>query len=102
MTVFGIIMLVLQAGANLLHLIWTVWLSAEQMQTGWGYGTGMEIGGLYPWLTEILCAPVLLATIVYLVMCICLKSRGGIVKGNIALFAALVLQYGLTNLFIWC
>lgn len=33
---FAISMVAALAPANVVHLGWTVWLTAEQLQTGWG------------------------------------------------------------------
>lgn len=62
----GWILTALLAGTNAVHLLWTVWLTVEQVRTGWGYGTSMELAVLMPWL-----------------------------------LIAAVVQYGVTNLFIW-
>ena len=97
----SIIMICLSALGNAVHLLWTFWLIDEQIKTGWGYGTNIELGVLYPWITEILCAPILIAGIVYLILAISRKPRKALLIPNIILFVLLVMQYALTNLFIW-
>ena len=101
MEAFGIVTVCALAAGNVLHLLWTVWLVSEQVETGWGYGTTMELGVLWPWLTEVLCAPALMLGAVYLVLATFKPTRKRLRIGNIASFAVLALQYAVTNLFIW-
>lgn len=101
MIIFGIILLAALTISNLLHLPWSVWLIWEQAETGWGSSTGMELAVLYPWLTEVLCAPVLIAAAVYFILCVFRKPHRGIPIANLCLTGLLILQYILTNLFIW-
>ena len=99
--VFGIILMVLLSWANLLHLLWTVWLTWEQIDTGWGAGTRIEMAALMPLGIQYLSMPVLAAEVVFLV----LSAKGETVRGiriaNICLFAAAILQFGLTDLFMF-
>ncbi len=99
--VFGIILIVALSWANLLHLLWTVWLTVEQIETGWGGGTRIEMLSLAPLTLEMIFAPFLLAEIVYLILSAYSQSVKGIKIANICLFVAVLLQYGLTNLFLW-
>ncbi len=101
MAVFGTIVLIILALGNLMHLLWTVWLCAEQLQTSWGGGTGLELGVLYPWLTELLCLPGILCSTVYFILSIFRRHEKKIIIANGTLFSLLLLQFGLTNLFIW-
>lgn len=101
MTIFGIVMLSLLSLVNLSHILWTYWLTVEQIKTGWGFGTSIELAVLYPWLTELFCAPVLLAAAVYLILSCFKEQRKSILIANCILFAAAIAQYLLTNLFIW-
>lgn len=101
MNVFGIVSIVLMVLVNLGHGLWTYWLTAEQIKTGWGYGTNMDIAVLWPWITELLCAPAMVAVVVYLVMSCFMRHKKGILITNIILFACAVVQFGVTNLFIW-
>lgn len=99
--VFGIILIVALSWGNLLHLLWTVWLTLEQIETGLHGGTRIEMLALMPWAIEWIFAPFLLAEIVYLIVSAHKRSVRGIKIANICLFAAILLQYGLTNLFMW-
>ncbi|MBO5321783.1 MAG: hypothetical protein J6B22_04150 [Clostridia bacterium] len=101
MNIFSIIMIVLLILVNLVHLIWSFWLISEQIKTGFGFGTNMEIGVLYPWITEILCSPILISGIVYLIISIFKRPQKSLLITNIILFSIAVLQYVITNLFIW-
>lgn len=102
MNVFGVITVVMLVLVNLGHLLWTFWLVAEQVQTGWGYGTNMDLAVLMPWITEFVCAPAMIAGVVYLVLSCFLRHKKGILISNIVLFICAGLQIGVTNLFIWC
>lgn len=97
---FAWLLLPLLALANLFHLPWTVWLTLEQLQTGWGYSTNMEMGVLYPWLTELLLLPVILLALILLIFAAVKKQRGGILGVDLAFLLLLLAQYGVTNLFI--
>ena len=101
MNVFGAIIGVLTAVVNLLHGFWTFWLIAEQIKTGWGYSTNLEMLVLMPWMLELICLPVLLTEVVYFIMS-CFKRHDRIVTvSNIVLFSLAVAQYIGTNLFIF-
>lgn len=98
---FGTIMVILLVIVNLLHLPWTVGLTIEQIQTGWDYATRLEMLVLLPITLEYLCTPVLLSEVVYFI-CASLKPPARkLLIANICLFAAVLLQYGLTHLFMW-
>lgn len=101
MDTFAIVMLVALCQANLCLVLWTVWLTLEQIQTGWGGGTGMEMLALLPWMAELLCLPVLLAGLVYLVMCFIRKQSRGLLIANIILFVSLLAQIAAINLFLF-
>ena len=100
MNVFGVVMTIILAIANLLHLLWTVCLTLEQIKTGWGGGTSMDLGVLWPWLIEFLCAPALVTEAVFFVISFFKRPSKSILIANICLFSAVVFQYVLTNLFI--
>ena len=101
MSIFGIFVIVALTLCNLAHLLWTIWLCAEQLQTGWGGGTGLELGVLYPWLTELLCLPGLLGSAVFFILSIFRRPQRKLITATGILFSLLLLQFGLTNLFIW-
>lgn len=101
-SVFGIVMIVALAWINLLHLPWSIWLVLEQINTGWGGGTDIEMLALAPWTVELLSIPFLLAEIVFLLL-FAFRSHSvtGIRTANVCLFAGALLQFGITNLFMW-
>lgn len=101
MDLFGALLLTFQAGGNLLHLPWTACLVAEQIRTGWGYGTNMEMMVLAPWMLELLCVPVLAAAVVYLILSIWHRGSRGILIADLSLLGLLILQFGVTNLCVW-
>jgi hypothetical protein len=101
LNVYGLIMLPTLIISNLANALFTVWLTVEQLGSSWGEGTGMELAVLYPWLIELLCAPVVIAGGVYLLLHVWRTSSKWLRVTNIVLYFALILQYALTNLFIW-
>ncbi len=111
-TVFGIITFISLLLADLLHGIWTVWIVIEQVKTGWGYGTDMDILALVPWIVELVCLPAVILGIIYLAV---MKrsipkklpkglpkslSRGKLYRLNGVMLWLLLLQYALFNLFL--
>lgn len=101
MNVFGVFTCLFLLAANLLHIIWTVWLLSEQMKTGWGYGTNMEMAVLYPWMCELLSLPVIIAGIVYFVLSVWKRSEKWITISTVILFVLYLAQIFITNLFIF-
>lgn len=101
MEVLPVLLVAALSVANLLHLLWTVWLTIEQIKTGWNGGTGMEMLALLPWMLELLCMPVILAAVIYLVLSFYRRQSKGLLVANSSLFALLLLQIGLTNLFLF-
>lgn len=85
--------------ANAVHLGWTIWLTVEQIETGWG--TRIEMLALVLWLTELLCLPVLLLGVIYFVTGFFRQQKKGMLIANIVLFVCLVAQISLTNLFLY-
>lgn len=101
MNSFAVSMVAALVPANLLHLGWTVWLTWEQIETGWDGGTRIEMMALLLWLLELLCLPVLLMGVIYLVMSFFRPQKMGVRMANIALFVCLVAQIVITNLFLF-
>lgn len=101
MIFFGLITGGLMVLVNLVHALWTYWLIAEQIKTGWGFSTNMEMMVLLPWMIELICAPVLLTGVVYFIMSYFKRHEKSIVITNIVLFSLAVAQYFVTNLFIF-
>lgn len=101
MNVFGVITIALLSVVNILHLLWTVWLTYEQINMGWGKGTDIGMAALWPWLVELLCLPVLIVAIVFLCISVVRRPLKRILITNVVLLLAAVTQYVVTNLFIW-
>ena len=101
MNVFGAIVMVLMAVVNLLHGFWTYCLIAEQIKTGWGFSTNLEMMVLMPWMLELICLPVLLTEVVYFIMSCFKRHDRSVTVCNIVLFSLAIAQYLVTNLFIF-
>ena len=101
MDTFAVVMLVALCQADLWLVLWTLWLTLEQIETGWGGGTGMEMLALIPWMAELASVPVLIAGVVYGVMSFFRKQNKGLLIANIILFVALLTQIVLINLFLF-
>ena len=101
MRVLATLLLVALSWVNLLHLLWTVWLTVEQVKTGWGYSTDLEMLALLPITQETLSIPILVACVVYFILSIFYPHEKRLLRTNILLFSAAVLQFGLTQLFMW-
>ena len=87
--------------ANILHLFWTVWLTVEQLETGWDGGTGIEMLALAPFMLQLLTVPLLLLVIAYFVLSFYRKQKKYLLIANIVLFACLVAQIFVTDLFMF-
>ena len=101
MNVFGVFTSLALIVTNLFHVIWTWCLCAEQAETGWGYGTNLEMAVLYPWICEALTLPVILAGIIYFALHIWKRSETWISITTAVLFALYIAQIFITNLFIF-
>ncbi len=101
MNIFGAIVCQLLAIANLVHAFFTWGICAEQIATGWGYGTNWEMGVLMPWFVELLSMPVILGGIVFLVMSIWKKSEKAILILSAVFLACEFLQIVIFNLFVF-
>ena len=99
--IFGYINIFLMAIVNFANIFWTLWLTIEQLATGWGFPTYLEMGVLWPWIFETLSLPFIILCLVFLILSIFKKPKKWIVVTNAILFILAVLQIGLTNLFIW-
>ncbi len=97
----GVICAVWLGICQLLHLPCTVGMAAEQWQTGWGFGTNMDLAVLYPWMVEVLSLPAVLCTVVFLFLGLRRRPGKGLVILNAVLLVTLLLQWLLTNLFMW-
>ena len=99
--VYGIVMIFIQAVTNIENLFWTVWLTLEQIGTGWDGGTRIEMLALLPWMIHLLTLPVIAAAIVYFILHAFKGSDKTILITNIVLLLMLVGQIVLTNLFMF-
>lgn len=99
-TVFGIIVTALSVVANTVHLPWLIWLSVEQIQTGWGFGTWMELAILWPWMIEFILSPILIAGVAFLIVSVFRRPKRGLLISSAVLTGLLFLQFFLLNLFI--
>lgn len=98
----SIFLLTLLGGANLSHLLFTIWLTIEQVDTGWGYGTNLEMAVLLPWAIEALSIPLLLGTLVYEIAAWRRQYRNGLHTAVSLLAGSALLQFILTNVFVFC
>ena len=101
MNIFGAIVCQLLAIANLVHALFTWGICAEQIKTGWGYGTNWEMGALLPWFVELLSVPIILAGIVFLAMNLWKRSEKAIFIIGAILLVCEILQIIILNLFLF-
>ncbi len=98
----SVLLTALLGAANLTHLLFTIWLITEQIETGWGYGTNIEMMALLPWMIEALAMPVLLGTLIYEIAAWRRQYRSRLRRAVTMLTAVALLQFLLTNLFMFC
>jgi hypothetical protein len=99
--IFGYINIFLMAIVNFANAFWTLWLTIEQLATGWGFPTYLEMGVLWPWIFEVLSLPFIILCLAFLILSIFKKTKKWVVIANSILLAFAILQIVLTNLFIW-
>ena len=99
--VYGIIMIFIQALSNIANAPWTIWLTAEQIDTGWKGGTGIEMLALLPFTSYVCTLPVILATLVYFILHAFKGSDRTIFITNIVLLLLLISQIAITILFMF-
>lgn len=97
----GVITAILAVMCNIINFPWTLWLASEEIQTGFGYGTNIEMAALFPWMTELLSLPFIVVGIVYFVTAILKGKRKRFLKPNVILYVLLIFQITITNLFMW-
>ncbi len=100
--IFGGINIAPMVLVNIANSFWTLWLVIEQISTGWGFATNLELGVLWPWIFEVVSLPFVILCLIFLIISIFKKPKKWILITNIILFVLAILQIGLTNLFIWC
>lgn len=100
-SVFSVITTISLIIANIFHILFTILIIIEEIQTGIGYTTNLEILVILPWIIEIvICLPVIVLAIVSF----CVSSKNNIKRINIiniSLFTFLLLQLIIFNIFIW-
>ena len=98
---FAVSMLAALIPANLVHLFWTVWLTLEQLETGWDGGTRIEMLALLPLLLQLLTLPLVLICVAYFVLSFFRAQKKHWLITNIVLFVCLVAQIFVTDLFMF-
>ena len=101
MLILGILTLVGGVQANLCHLLFTLWAISEQLDTGWGYGTNMEMAVLLPWTLELVSIPVVILGLVYFLLTRKKPAAKWLKICCAVLLVALLLQIGIFNLFVF-
>lgn len=98
---FGALTAIIGAAGNIINLPWTLSLVAEELKTGFGYGTNIEMAALVIWMIEILSVPIIALESVYFITSALKHESKRFMKLNIVFCALLILQMVITNLFIW-
>ena len=96
MTVFGIIVTVFSAIANLCHLPWFIWVAVEK----YSGSMNISLAVLYPWMIEFLSIPILLGGIALFIASFFRRPKLGLLISSTALTLLLTVQFVLLNLFI--
>lgn len=87
--------------ANIIFLFWTIVLTEEQIRTGWGYTTDLELFVLIPVILSMLTIPIIIMELVFLPLSYFFKVTKRQFVINIISFFILVLQIFLVYLFIF-
>ena len=100
--IFTIVMMLVLILCNLLHFgLFTFWIIIEQIETGYGYGTNIEMGALYIWLFELLLIPVFIVTLLYFLYGFLMKVNKKKMLLNFLLFVLILFQIFITNFFLY-
>ncbi len=101
-TALGALAFIGCAIGNLAHLFFTIITIVEQIQTGWGFGTDLEMFVLYPWFIELLiCLPAIAVYIVYILIFPNKPFLKWLLVSDTLLFGAIIIQILITNVFIF-
>ncbi|MBQ8177554.1 MAG: hypothetical protein IJ033_00015 [Clostridia bacterium] len=95
---FAVILTLIFIVINLLHIYWPIHLIMEDIRNATMVGTGIEMGVLYPWMTEVLSIPFVLGQILYYVL---FRRYKPLSKFNVATFTFYLLQVVLFNALLW-
>jgi hypothetical protein len=87
--------------SNIVLIFWTIALSIEQIETGWGYTTDLELLVLVPFILSILTIPIIIMELVFLPLSYFFRVTRQQFLFNVITFFALILQIILINLFIF-
>lgn len=99
--VFGGITIFMLSVANIVHLPLSVSIFIEQMQTGFGYGSNVELGALVIWLCELVILPALICGAVFLILHTKRKTSPMYFATSAVLLSLLSVQYIITNVFLF-
>ena len=99
--IFGGIIITPMLLVNIANAFWTLWLTIEQIATGWGFSTNLELGVLYPWMFQAISLPFIILSLIFLILSFFKKANKWILITNIVLFALAFFQIVLTNIFIF-
>lgn len=97
--ILGIVAVIILSAINLLHFPLFFLALAEQVQTGWGYGTNLELGVLFWWLAEIVLSVPFILACVFTALSFIQRDLKGKVVANTSLICMFVLQIVFSNLF---
>lgn len=61
--VAGLVEMIALIACNILHGVWTYSVIAEEVKTGWGHPTNMDLFVFYPWILEFVSIPLVVAGI---------------------------------------
>ena len=86
--------------ANIFFLLWTIILINEQIKTGWGYGTNLEMLVLAPIMVFICSIPAIVMELIFLPLSYFYRVTKRQFITNIISFLILVLQISLIYTFI--
>lgn len=99
--VFRVVIMLILILANLLHIGYTWWIVDEQIETGFGYGTNIEMGAFFIWMFEFLLIPVFVIGLAYFIYCLIKKVNKKKMIINLLLYILLILQVFITNLLLF-
>lgn len=101
MNIYGGIMAGILTLANLAHMIFTIPMAIEQIITGFGYGSDIELGALVIWMLQALIIPVIIASVIFLCLNITKKAYRWLFWTDTILCIILVAQCIITDLFMF-
>ena len=97
--VYDVLCLISSSIAFFPNLLFFLYLLAEQIQTGWGFPTELEMAVLIVWIIQMLAAPFLIFGIIGAIIAFFKKRRSGVLIANSAVITLTVITAALTVLF---